>query len=94
MTWFYSVFVFMHTTDILFNFYLLAGAVALAFIFKVVVVQCFWGAVGAVFENGTVSVSRHARFHGVHFSPGAARSGRARVLAQLPACRFQFRGFS
>jgi hypothetical protein len=70
------------------------GAVSLAFIFKVVVVQRFGGAVGAVFENGTVSVSRHARFYGVHFSPGAARSGRARVLAQLPACRFQFRGFS
>ena len=69
-------------------------AVSVAFVFKVVVVQCFRGAAGIVFENGTVSVSRHARFCGVHFSPNAARRGRARVLAQLTARGFQLGGFA
>ena len=69
-------------------------AVSVAFVFKVVVVQRFRGAAGIVFENGTVSVSRHARFGGVHFSPNAARRGRARVLAQLTARGFQLGGFA
>jgi hypothetical protein len=69
-------------------------AISVAFVFKVVVVQRFRGAAGLVFENGAVSVSRHARFGGVHFGPNAARCGRARVLAQLTARGFQLGGFA
>ena len=72
------------------------GAGAAAFIFKIVVVQRFRGVACPMFENGTVPVPRHARFGGVHFhfSPHAARRGRAGVLAQLAARRFQFGGVS
>jgi hypothetical protein len=90
---YFCVFIFRHF-GILWVLFVGSRAVSVAFVFKVVVVQRFRGAAGIVFENGTVSVSRHARFCGVHFSPNAARRGRARVLAQLTARGFQLGGFA
>ena len=68
--------------------------ISVAFVFKIVVIQRFRSAIGAVFKNGAVLVSGNARFGGVHAGPSAARSRRARIFAELTARRFQFGGFS
>ena len=57
---------------IYFYFNLLFGAVPTAFVLKVIVIQCFGDAVGAVFENRAVLISRHARLLGVHAGPNTA----------------------